>query len=87
MNTNILRARNLAAAINYNHDLPVWRVMNRTKDGLFGDDSDYTKGFWRIGGNSVVYESNGEYRAARWHDFKRDMRDCRIFILMNRVCL
>ena len=82
--TNILRAQYYAFIINANDREPVWRIMGKTKDGLFGDDSDYTKGFWRIGGNAVVYESNGEYRAARWHDFKKEMRDCRIFIMLNR---
>jgi hypothetical protein len=83
MNTNILRARNLAAAVNYNHDLPVWRVMNRKKDGLFGDDSDYTKGFWRVGGNAVVYECGGEYRAARWHEFLQEMKTYKIFVQLS----
>lgn len=83
--TNILMAQYYARLINFAEDQPVWRIMGRTKDGLFGDDSDYTKGFWRVGGNAVVYETGGEYRAARWHDFKREMRDCRIFIQLNKV--
>lgn len=82
--TNLLMAQYYAHLINFAEDPPVWRIMGRTKDGLVGEDSDYTKGFWRVGGNAVVYESGGEYRAARWHDFKREMRDCRIFIMLNR---
>jgi hypothetical protein len=81
--TNILRAQYYAHLINASNDTPIWQIMGRTKDGLVGDDSAFTKGFWRVGGNAVVYESGGEYRAARWHDFKRDMRDCRIFILIK----
>jgi hypothetical protein len=43
--------------------------------GWVGEDSDYPRRYWRIGGNHVVVERSYGLEDMRWHDFLRETQD------------
>jgi hypothetical protein len=45
-----------------------------TPSGWVGEDSDYPRMFWRIGGNYVVVERSWGLEDMRWHDFLKETR-------------
>jgi len=74
MNTNMQRAKALAAKHWQEGRLPFH------SSGAVGEDSDFVRRYWRIGGNAVVYDGVYGLEALRWHDFVRATEGLKIRI-------
>jgi hypothetical protein len=42
--------------------------------GWIGEDSEYPRRYWRIGGNYVIVERSWGLEDMRWHNFLRETR-------------